>query len=150
MEESSRPRKPNVILWTVVFGVFLNLVGWLGNVFILGDAWDAASEGVKAGFTPPWPPLVHELLTAVSDFVYAFALVWLFANSKRQNITTALSIAVIVWFAGVVVTYLAIVNSGFLPVGIAVKTSILALTTFLVAAFFLPMFVKGRDGIVDG
>jgi hypothetical protein len=148
--QSTRPRKPNVLLWTVVFGVLLNLFGWLGNVFILGDAWDAASEGVKVGFTPPWPSLVHELMTAVSDFIYAFALVWFYANSKRQNLTSALTIAFIIWVAGVVVTYLAIVNSGFLPWGIAVKTSILALTTFMVAAFFLPLLVKSRDGISDG
>jgi hypothetical protein len=127
------------IVWTLVYGLIWNALGWAGNVFLLGGAWDAAGEGLAPDFTPPWSPLTHELLTFVSDFVFAFAFVWIFARLRAQTVPAALALSVVLWLAGVVMTYLAMVNSGFLPWPITVQTSLLALTTFLVAAPLLPL-----------
>lgn len=133
-----------ILLWTIVFGIALNILGWLGNNLVLGDLWDQANADVKAGFSAPWPDVVHEIITIVSDFIFAFVLVWVFANARRKTIAFALSLAVVIWVAGPALFYLVMVNSGFLPVEISVKTSILALTTFLITAPLLPVVIKDR------
>lgn len=127
-------KKSSVILWTLVFGVAFNLLGWAGNNFLLGDLWDAAGSQVKSGFSAPWPPVVKEIVTIVSDFIYAFAMVWMFANARRQTIGFAIKLAVVIWLAGAALVYLVLVNSGFLPLEISAKTSLLALAIFVGAA----------------
>lgn len=127
-------RKPNVVLWTVVAGVVLNVLGWLGNNLLLGDAWDAANEGIKAGYAPPWSAGVREAVSLVSDFIYAFALVWVIAHAAEKTVVFALKAAFVIWLAGAALTYLVLVNAGFLPTDIAIKTSLLALATFLISA----------------
>lgn len=122
-------------------GLVFNVIGWVGNNLLLDADWDAANAGIKAGFVAPWPGLVRELVTLISDFVYAFALVWLFANSARRSEIVALQIALALWTVGVGLLYLVLVNSGFLPAGVAVKTSLLALAIFLAAAPALPVLV---------
>jgi hypothetical protein len=57
------------LVWTVALGVALNALGWLGNNLLLGAAWDAANAGAAAGLAPPWPPLVREIVTLLSDFI---------------------------------------------------------------------------------
>jgi hypothetical protein len=124
-----------------VIGVYLNLAGWLGNVFVLGDAWDEAYEMITISLSPPYPALAKELLTFVSDFVYGFVLLWLFLKSavERQASTRyAFALVSAVWLSTVGVTYLALVNSGFLPISIAWKTGLWALLTFLPLGFILP------------
>lgn len=131
------------IIWLgFVYGVLFNILGWLGNNLLLGEDWDAANAAVKAGFAAPWPDLVRELVTLLSDFVYAFALVWLFANARRQTAAFAIMLAIALWTSGVAILYLVLVNGGFLPVGVAVKTSLLALVIFVAAAPTLPMFAQ--------
>lgn len=137
-----RGKQPSVILWTLVFGVVFNIFGWLGNNILLGELWDAAGSGAKFGFAPPWPPIVKEAVTVVSDFVYAFAIVWIFANARRQTVSFALQISFIVWLIGPALVYLVIVNGGFLPAEISFKTSLLALVIFAGAAPILPRVLK--------
>lgn len=136
------PRKPNVLLWTLVFGVVFNVLGWLGNNIVLGPDWAAASVGVKAGFAAPWPSLVREAVSLVSDFIYAFAMVWMFSNAREKTAAFAVTLAFVVWLAGAALTYLVLVNSGFLPLMIAAKTSLLALGIFLAAAPILAMVIR--------
>lgn len=126
--------KASILVWTLIFGAAFNILGWLGNNFLLGGLWDQASAQVKAGFAPPWPPLVKEAMTLLSDFVYAFAFVWMFANARSQTTVFALKLAFVVWLIGAALVYLVLVNSGFLPAEIAVKTSLLALVIFLASA----------------
>lgn len=135
-------KDPRILLWTIVFGVAFNLLGWLGNNFLLGDLWNAVGSEVKSGFTPPWPPVVKEIVTVISDFIYAFAMVWVFANSRRQTADFALQLAFVIWLAGAALVYLVLVNGGFLPVGIALKTSLLALAIFTGAAPIMPLVLK--------
>ncbi len=131
------------IIWLgFAYGVLFNILGWMGNNLLLGEDWDAANAAVKAGFAAPWPDIVRELVTVLSDFVYAFALVWIFANARRQTAAFALMLVFALWLSGVASLYLVLVNGGFLPAGVAAKTSLLALAIFLAAAPTLPMFVR--------
>lgn len=132
----------SILIWTLIYGVVWNVFGWVGNNFILEAGWDALGGRLAPDFTPPWSPLAHELLSFVSDFVYAFAFVWLFAQAARKSVAHALSLAFVLWLAGAATTYLAIVNAGFLPLGIAVQTSVLALAIFLATAPILPMALR--------
>lgn len=135
-----------IVLWTVVFGIALNILGWLGNNLLLGDLWDQANADVKAGFAAPWPDVVREIITIISDFIFAFAMVWVFSNAQSKSVGFALKLAIVIWVAGPALFYLVMVNAGFLPVEISVKTSILALSTFLVAAPLLPAVFKEPRG----
>lgn len=127
-------RTPSILFWSIVLGVIFNLLGWVGNNFVLGDLWDQAGAQISHAFAPPWPPLVKEAVTLASDFVYSFALVWIYANARRRTALFALKLAFIVWLAGAAIVYLTLVNSGFLPFEIAAKSSILALIIFLATA----------------
>ncbi len=126
-----------------MLGVVFNLLGWLGNNLLLGDDWDAANAGVKVGFSPPWSPLVKEIITVVSDFIYAFTLISLFAMAGKRTVGTAIKLAILVWVIGVAILYMVLVNAGFLPIDVAWKTSLLALTIFVLGAPILPAVIKG-------
>ena len=131
------------IVWLgVAYGAVFNVLGWLGNNVLFGDDWDAVNSAVRAGFVAPWPNLVRELVTLLSDFIYAFAFVWLFASARRQTIAFAVQLAMVLWSSGVALLYLVLVNGGFLPAGIALKTSLLALAIFVAAAPTLPNALK--------
>lgn len=134
--------KPSIILWTLIFGVAFNLLGWAGNNLLLGDLWDMAGDQAKAGFAAPWPPIVKEIVTIVSDFVYAFAMVWMFANARRQTVLFAIQLSIVVWLAGAALVYLVLVNSGFLPLEVSIKTSLLALVIFVASAPFMAYALK--------
>lgn len=129
-------------LWTLGFGLLWNVLGWLGNNLLLGNAWDAVGARVAAGFAPPWTGLARELATIASDFIYAFAFVWLFARSRERTVRSAISLVLVVWLSGAATTYLAIVNSGFLPLSIAVQTGLLALAIFVATAPLLPWALR--------
>ncbi len=126
----------------MAFGLVLNILGWLGNNLWLGQLWDEAGTAMQAGFAAPWPPVVKEAISLVSDFIYAFAMVWMFAHAREKTVAFALKLALVVWLAGAALVYLVMVNSGFLPLEISVKTSLLALATFLLAAPLLPAVIK--------
>jgi len=134
----------SILVWTLIYGVIWNVLGWAGNNFILEAGWHAVGAQLTPDFTPPWSPLTQELLSFVSDFVYAFAFVWLLAHATQKSIAHALSLVFVLWVAGAVMTYLAIVNAGFLPLEIAVQTSVLALVIFVVTAPILPMTLRKK------
>lgn len=134
----------SILIWTLIYGVIWNVLGWAGNNFLLEVGWDAVGAQLSPDFAPPWSPLTHELLSFVSDFVYAFAFVWLFAHAARKSVAHALALVFVLWLSGAAMTYLAIVNAGFLPLEIAVQTGILALVIFLVTAPILPMALRKR------
>jgi len=131
-----------VAVWTLVFGLTWNVFGWLGNNLLLGDAWDAVGAQLAAGFAPPWGGLARELATIASDFIYAFAFVWLFARMPDRSVRSAIRLVFVIWLTGAATTYLAIVNSGFLPPAIAAQTGILALVIFVGTAPLLPWALR--------
>ena len=126
----------------VVTGVVLNFTGWAGNVFLLGAMWEHAVTLAPPPLHSPFSPVVHAALQFVSDFVFAFVLCCVYriacpgwGGSKMQ---LALLSGVIVWLGGVPMTYLGLVNGGYLPMGVSIATTVLALATFFIAAPLLP------------
>jgi hypothetical protein len=129
----------------LAYGVLWNALGWAGNNFLLGEAWDAAKVNLQPDFSPPWHPFVRELMSFVSDFVYAGVFVWLFAQLRDQSVTSAIRVVSALWLAGAAITYLAIVNSGFLPWQIALQSGGLALAIFIVSAPLIAWTQKPRS-----
>lgn len=134
--------RPQILLWTLVFGLLWNVLGWLGNNLLLGGAWDTVALRLAPAFSPPWGSLARELASLASDFIYAFAFVWLFARMHEQTMRSAIGLVLLIWLAGAATTYLAIVNSGFLPLSIAAQTGILALVIFVATAPLLPWALR--------
>lgn len=133
-----------LILWTLIYGVLWNALGWMGNNVLLGAAWDAVNASAAPAFQPPYQGLFREGVTLVPDFIYAFGFVWVFAHLRIQNAAAAVSLALVLELF-VVVVYLAMVTAGFLPWPIAAQTSALALAIFLATAPILPLAMqKGR------
>lgn len=136
---------PAIIAVTLATGFYLNALGWLGNAVLLREEWESAYESMGEMSRLPWSPLVKELLTLVSDFVYAFALVWVYAGIRPGHpapIRLALQLVLLLWTLTAGMTCLALVNAGFLPLNIAWKTSLWALATFVPLAFFLPFVLR--------
>ncbi|HEU0224433.1 MAG TPA: hypothetical protein VFR29_03285 [Steroidobacteraceae bacterium] len=139
---AGRMARHQVLLGTLVFGLLWNILGWLGNNLLLGEAWDAVGERLVPSFAAPWNGLVRELVSLASDFIYAFAFVWLFARMQDRTTRSAIGLVLVIWLAGAATTYLAIVNSGFLPLSIALQTGMLALVIFVVTAPLLPWALR--------
>lgn len=140
MAGTMAPRQ--LLVWTLAFGLLWNILGWLGNNLLLGDAWDAVGARLAPDFAAPWSGLARELVTIASDFIYAFAFVWLFARVQDRTTRSAIGLVLVIWLAGAATTYLAIVNSGFLPLSIAVQTGMLALAIFVATAPLLPWALR--------
>jgi hypothetical protein len=131
-----------------VTGFLLNLTGWAGNVFLLGSMWDRAGTLAPAPMPSPFTPGVHAILQFVSDFVFAFVLCVVYRLASEgwagSKMRLALLCGVIVWLGGVPMTYLGLVNGGYLPIGVSIATTILALVTFLIVAPLLPNLLPVR------
>lgn len=130
-----------IVVWTVTYGVLWNVLGWFGNNILLGSAWDAVGAQATPSFPPPYVGLAREGMTLVPDFIYAFGFVWLFAQMRTQTIRSALTLALVLELF-VVVVYLAMITSGFLPWPIAMQSSALALVIFLLTAPILPIATR--------
>ena len=135
----------SIVKWALIYGVVWNALGWLGNNLLLGSAWDAVSAEATPGFIPPYSGLAREGMTLVPDFIYAFGFVWLFAQMRRQTIAAAISLALVLELF-VVIVYLAMVTSGFLPWLVAAQTSLLALAIFAATAPLLPIMTRRERG----
>jgi hypothetical protein len=136
------------IIAGLVIGFVLNLTGWAGNVFLLGSMWEQAGTVAQPPMHSPFSPLVHVILQFVSDFVLAFvlcAVYWLAIPSWRgSQMILAFICGVIVWLGGVPMCYLGLVNAGYLPLGVSIATTILALITFFIVAPLLPVLLPVR------
>lgn len=138
----------STILWTLIYGILWNALGWIGNNLLLGPAWDAAGAQLAPDFSPPYGGLAREVMTLVPDFLFAFVFVWIFGQMRAQTVGSALAAALIVEIS-VVVTYLAMVTSGFLPWLLAVQTSAVALAIFLVTAPILPLMRRRTADVTE-
>jgi hypothetical protein len=132
--------------WTFAYGVLWNLLGWFGNNLVLGSAWDAVNAHLVPDFAPPYSGLTREAMTLVPDFIYAFGFVWMFGQMRVQTVTSAIALAFVLELF-VLVVYLAMVTSGFLPWGIAAQTSLLALAIFVATAPILPTFARRGQAV---
>lgn len=126
------------IVWLGLgLGVFLNIVGIVGNGLLLREAWAEAIPVRPARAMTGWPSVAISLL---SDFVFGPLLVWLYAAMLPRfgsNIWTAIRAATVIWVLGVAVPYLGIVRIGWLPAGVVTGTSVVALAGFLPAAWLV-------------
>ncbi len=129
-------------------GFVLNLTGWAGNVFLLGSMWEKAGTLAPPPMHSPFSPLIHAILQFVSDFVLAFLMcaVYRLASPSWRGSKMGLAFlcGLVVWLAGVPMCYLGLVNAGYLPVGVSIATTVLALVTFLIVAPLLPLFLPDR------
>ena len=133
-----------------VIGFVLNLTGWAGNVFLLGSMWEQAGAVAPPPMHSPFSPLVHAILQFVSDFVLAFVLCALYRlaipSRRGSQMILAFICGVIVWLGGVPMCYLGLVNGGYLPLGVSIATTILALITFFIVAPLLPVLFASWHG----
>lgn len=133
------------ILAVFVTGFLLNLTGWAGNVFLLGSMWQAVDAIAPAPMRSPFSPTVHAILQFVSDFVFAFVLCVVYRLAapawRGSKLALAFLCGVIVWLGGVPMTYLGLINGGYLPVAVSIATTILALVTFFIVAPLLPLLL---------
>ena len=131
------------IVWLGLgLGVFLNIVGVVGNGILLREAWAQAVPVRPAQAMTGWPSVAISLL---SDFIFGPLLVWLYAAMLPRfgaTMWTALRAAAVIWVLGVAVPYLGIVRIGWLPVSVVVETSAVALTGFLPAAWLVVRFYR--------
>ena len=131
------------IIWLGLgLGLFLNVVGVVGNGIFLREAWVQAIPVRPAHAMTGWPSVAISL---VSDFIFGPLLVWLYAAMVPRfgaNIWTATRAAAIIWMLGVAVPYLGIVRIGWLPPGIAAGTSAVALFGLLPAAWLVVRFYR--------
>lgn len=120
----------------LILGIFLNVAGWLGNVFLLGSRWDSAfaSFPFTGWRTSPW----RDVISLAPDFVYGLAICWLYealADRYGRSLGTAARATALVFVVGALTTYLGIANSALLPWGLAVAATLLALVVFVPGAW---------------
>ena len=136
------------VVAALVTGFVLNLTGWAGNVFVLGSMWEQAGALAPPPMHSPFPPVIHAVLQFVSDFVFGFVLCVVYSlaspSRRRSKMRLAFFCCIVVWLGGVPMCYLGLVNGGYLPAGISIATTILALVTFLIVAPFLPLLLPER------
>jgi hypothetical protein len=137
--------KRRFIIAGLLIGFVLNLTGWAGNVFLLGSMWEQAGAVAPPPMHSPFSPLVHAILQFVSDFVLAFVLCAAYRLAvpswRGSQMILAFIVGVIVWLGGVPMCYLGLVNGGYLPLGVSIATTILALITFFIVAPLLPVLL---------
>jgi hypothetical protein len=129
----------------LAIGVLLNVVGVMGNGVLLRGAWAQAMPVRPAGAMTGWLSIVVSLL---SDFVFGPSLVWLYAAMLPRfgaTFATAMRASLVIWVLAVAVPYLGIVRIGWLPVGVVVATSLVALVGFVPAAWMTMQFYRKPD-----
>lgn len=133
-----------IFLIGLALGLYMNLLGWLGNNLLLGSGWDAAGLLITTDVQLPYPPLARELISLAPDFIYGLTMAWLYAQTSDRSLLFSFKFAAVFWTATVGVVYLAIVNSRFLPIEIAVQTTILALAIGAPIVFVLPRLLPAK------
>jgi hypothetical protein len=110
--------------------------------------WEQAGAMAPPPMHSPFSPIIHAILQFVSDFVFAFVLCAVYRLASPgwhgPKLRLAFLCGVIVWLGGVPMTYLGLINGGYLPVGVSIATTILALVTFFIVAPLLPFVLPGR------
>jgi hypothetical protein len=90
-------------------------------------------------------------LQFLSDFVFAFVLCVVYRLAltgwRGSKLHLAFLCGVVVWLGGVPMTYLGLVNGGYLPAGTSIATTILALVTFFIVAPLLPWLIREEHEI---
>ncbi len=132
-------------------GFLLNLLGWLGNNFLLGSMWREVGEGLGEN---AWRDSVwRDVVSFAPDYVYGFAMAWLcVALRPRYASWLGASVACggFVSLVGGVVTYMGIANSGFIPWKLAFASWALVLGSKLPIALMCGKMLEPRAAIERG
>jgi hypothetical protein len=136
------------VLAVLLTGFVLNLTGWAGNVFLLGSIWTGAVAVAPPPMHSPFSAPVHVILQFVSDFVFALVLCLVYRLAipgwRGSRMHLAFLCGLLVWLGGVPMAYLDMVNGGYLPAGVSIATTLLALLIFFCVAPLLPWLLLGR------
>ena len=119
-----------ITLISLLTGFLLNLTGWLGNNFILGNLWQEVNISVMDS---TWRNSIwRDIFSFITDFVYGFAIVWLIvllnAHSGKK-ISNSIKAGLCVSLVGGITTYFAIANSGFISWKLAMASFLLIIVT---------------------
>jgi len=131
----------------LILGIFLNVAGWLGNVFLLGPRWESAfaSFPFTGWRASPW----RDVISLAPDFVYGLAICWLYdalAARYGRSLGTAARATALVFVVGALTTYLGIANSALLPWGLAASATLLALAVFAPGAWLAHALMRRPAG----
>lgn len=153
---SSNGRRMNhssgrVVLAGLAAGVVLNVLGWVGNQLVLGDMWAEAlaSAPPDSGYQRS---VANEIVSLLPDFIYGINLAWLYALIRPRLGATAVSAGIsvlLIWLVGPFTTYLAITNTGWLPLPLTAASTLLALVTFVPAAWVVTRLLWNSPSSVD-
>jgi hypothetical protein len=131
-----------VLLVGLLLGLMFNILGWLGNIFVLGHMWREATLPIADSpwRQSPW----RDVVSLLPDFIYGVAISWGYSavsSTYGASVLTALRITALVFLVGAFTTYLGIANSGFLPWTLALATTLLALLVFIPGAWLVHRFL---------
>jgi hypothetical protein len=127
-----------VIAVGLLLGLYMTVLGWLGNNLLLGGDWDRAGLLAANQVVLPYPDLAREMISLVFDFVYGICMAWLYSKTSDRSLGFSLKFAAVFWTVTVIILYVAVINSRFLPWDVAVKTTLLALAIGVPIVFVLP------------
>ena len=130
-----------IVVVGLCFGLFFNLLGWVGNNLLLGEDWHAAGALAANSVQLPYPKLTREIVSLAPDFIYGLTMAWLYSRTSDRSTGGTAKFVFVYWLATVAVVYLAVVNSKLLPWQVSVKTSLLALILFIPAVWLLPRYI---------
>jgi hypothetical protein len=122
-------------------GLYMTVLGWLGNNLLLGADWDRASALAANNVALPYPDLAREIISLVFDFVYCLTMTWLYSKTSDRSLGFSAKFQFVFWFATLVVFYVAAVNSRFVPWEIAWKTTLLGLLIAVPIVFVIPRLI---------
>lgn len=122
-------------------GLYMTVLGWLGNNLLLGADWDRAGELAANNVVLPYPDLAREIVSLVFDFVYGLTMAWLYSKTSDRSLGFSAKFQAVFWLATLIVFYVAAVNSRFVPWEVAWKTTLLGLVIAIPIVFVLPRLI---------
>ena len=117
-------------------GFLLNLLGWLGNAFLLRSSWNEAATHMATMDKPNFSGLTRELLTLAPDFIYGYLsiIVYLYIGQVEGFTMRSKVLAILIaFFFSLFATYLGLVSANLVPIKISLLTSLWGLVTFFPA-----------------
>jgi hypothetical protein len=122
-------------------GLYMTVLGWLGNNLLLGADWDRAGELAANNVVLPYPDLAREIISLVFDFLYGLTMTWLYSKTSQRSLIFSAKFQAVFWLATLVIFYVAAVNSRFVPWEVAWKTTVLGLVIAIPIIFVLPRLI---------
>jgi hypothetical protein len=122
-------------------GLYMTVLGWLGNNLLLGADWDRAGQLAANNVVLPYSDLAREIVSLVFDFVFGLTMTWLYSKTSDRTTGFSLKFQAVFWLATLVVFYAAAVNSRFVPWEVAWKTTALGLVIAIPIVFVLPRLI---------